>query len=151
MDLVRTPGALSNFLTEADLAAIRGPVEKTRGPPGRAYGVEFYALEQRRLFPRSWCAVAFAREAAEPGDAQPVDHAGWPLLLVRGKDRRLRAFLNICRHRAMCVQPEPQHELSPGSILAPMPRKAATCGLVSICGIVRWRCGLLLGRAAPRC
>jgi choline monooxygenase len=111
MDPVHTPGALSDFLTEADLAAIRGPVENARGLPGRAYGAEFYALEQQRLFPRSWCAVAFASEIPEPGDAQPVELAGWPLLLVRGPDRELRGFLNICRHRAMRVVPEPRQGL----------------------------------------
>ena len=103
---------LADFLSEADLAAIRGPVENARGLPGRAYGAGFYELEQRRLFPRCWCPVAFASEIAQPGDALSVELAGWPLLLVRGEDRRLRSFLNVCRHRAMRVsqqrRPTPQ-------------------------------------------
>ena len=37
----------------------------------------------------------------------PVELAGWPLLLVRDSDRRLRAFHNVCRHRGMRVLGEP--------------------------------------------
>jgi choline monooxygenase len=99
---------LRDFVTDEDIAAIWRPVERASGLPGRAYGAEFYALERRQLFPRSWCAVAFANDVPEPGDAFPVDLAGWPLLLVRGADRRIRAFLNICRHRAMRIVSERQ-------------------------------------------
>jgi hypothetical protein len=119
MNPLHKPTTLGDFLSEEDLDAIRGPLEKARGLPGCAYGAGFYALEQLRLFPRSWCAVAFASEIAEPGDAVPVDLAGWPLLLVRGKDRQLRGFLNICRHCAMPVLPErgkaSVHFLAPGT------------------------------------
>ena len=37
----------------------------------------------------------------EPGDALPIDLAGWPLLLVRSTRGEIKAFFNICRHRAM--------------------------------------------------
>jgi choline monooxygenase len=112
MGALHNTGALADFLSDADLAAIRGPVENARGLPGCAYGAKFYELEQRRLFPRRWCPVAFASEVAEPGDVLPVELAGWPVLLVRGEDGRLRGFLNICRHRAMRVVPEPKRGLA---------------------------------------
>src|SRR5436190_6499381 len=107
MEALHKTGPLAAFLSDAELAAIRGPAENARGLPGRAYGAKFYELEQRRLFPRRWCPVAFASEVPEPGDVLPVELAGWPVLLVRGEDGRLRGFLNICRHRAMRVVPEP--------------------------------------------
>jgi choline monooxygenase len=106
------PATLGDFLIDADLAAIRGSVEAARGLPGRAYGAQFYALEQRRLFPRRWCPVAFASEIAHPGDTLPVELAGWPLLLMRGEDGQRRGFLNICRHRAMRIVPEPKRGLA---------------------------------------
>jgi choline monooxygenase len=64
-------------------------------------------LEQRTLFPRSWCAVSVASALPEPGDILPVELAGWPILLVRNRDGKLNAFYNICRHRAMRVVAEP--------------------------------------------
>ena len=81
--------------------ALSRPTHLAEGLEGLFYGEEFYAIEQRTLFPRSWCAVGVAAAIAEPGDMLPVDLAGWPILLVRGQDHGIRAFHNICRHRAM--------------------------------------------------
>jgi phenylpropionate dioxygenase-like ring-hydroxylating dioxygenase large terminal subunit len=49
---------------------------------------------------RRW-PVAFCPSAAlpDPGAYLAREAAGTPLLVVRGKDRRLRAFRNACRHR----------------------------------------------------
>lgn len=99
--------SLSDHLSPGDIEALFRPYGEAHGLPGRAYGAEFFALEQTRLFPRVWCAVAFASDMQDAGDAVPVDLAGWPLVLVRGKDRAIRAFHNICRHRAMKVVTEP--------------------------------------------
>ena len=98
---------LSAFLSEAEIAALYRPTAEATGLPGRTYDAEFYALERRKLFPRTWCAVAFASDLPDSGDAVPVELAGWPLIILRGKDGTVRAFHNICRHRAMRVLPEP--------------------------------------------
>ena len=98
---------LSDFLSKPEIESLHRPAEHAVGLPGRAYGAEFYELERKKLFPRMWCAVGFASDIPGPGDAAPVDLAGWPLVLVRGKDGVIRAFHNICRHRAMRVVPEP--------------------------------------------
>lgn len=98
---------LATFLSRDDLAALyRSPAE-ARGLPGAAYGRDFYELEQRALFPRTWCVVAAASQIPNPGDVLPVSLAEWPLLLVRGEDREVRAFHNICRHRGMWIVPNP--------------------------------------------
>lgn len=102
-----TAGRLADFLSDGDLATLYRPTGEARGLPGRCYGEAFYALEQSQLFPRLWCAIAFASELAEPGDMVPVDLAGWSLVLVRGRDGDLRAFHNVCRHRAMRLVAEP--------------------------------------------
>ena len=99
--------SLSSLITSAEIKALEEPTGKARGLPGRVYGDEFFKLEQKRLFPRSWCAVGFASDVSNIGDIKPVELAGWPILLVHGRDRRLRAFLNVCRHRAMRVVTEP--------------------------------------------
>ena len=83
------------------------PAGEALGLPGRAYGEDFYRLEQRELFPRLWCVAGFSSDIPESGDMMPVELAGWPLVLVRGEDGEVRAFHNICRHRAMRVVPAP--------------------------------------------
>jgi choline monooxygenase len=104
--------SLEDFLSKAEIEALYRPIEEAIGLPGRAYGAEFFALEQRWLFPRVWCPVGFASEVPDPGDTMPVDLAGWPLVLVRGRDSEIRAFHNICRHRGMRVVIEPGRRTS---------------------------------------
>ena len=77
------------------------------GLPGRAYGQEFYAIEQRELFPKLWCQVGFVSELPLPGSVVPVELAGWPLLLLRDQQGDIKVFLNICRHRGMRLISEP--------------------------------------------
>lgn len=102
---------LSSFVSGSDLNALYRPPGEALGLPGRVYGSEFFALEQRQLFPRTWCAAGFASDIPEPGDAWPAVLAGWPLLLVRDDNREVRAFHNVCRHRANRVVDAPCRKL----------------------------------------
>ena len=61
------------------------------------------AREQQQLFRWHPLLVGFASEWAGPGAYRTDDYAGVPILLVRGRDGRLRAFLNVCRHRGAKV------------------------------------------------
>jgi phenylpropionate dioxygenase-like ring-hydroxylating dioxygenase large terminal subunit len=61
------------------------------------------ALEERILFRRYPILVGFASEWATPGAFRTDDHVGVPILVVRGRDGTLRAFLNVCRHRGAKV------------------------------------------------
>lgn len=99
--------ALSDFLSDDELRDLYRPAGEAIGLPGKCYGAEFFALEQTRLFKRRWCPVGFAGDIPEPGDAKPVDLAGWPLLLLRGTDGAVRAFHNVCRHRNNIVVDAP--------------------------------------------
>lgn len=92
---------------EAARAALARPLEIAEGLPGSYYGAEFYQIEQRRLFPRSWAAVAVGMQIPNAGDILPVQLAGWPLILVRQPDGGIAAFHNICRHRALLLVAEP--------------------------------------------
>ncbi len=98
-----TGPSLADFVADADLAALDRPAGEALGLPAHCYGEDFYALEQRTLFPRRWCPVAFACDVPEPGDALAVDFAGWPLAVVHGGDGQIRVFHNVCRHRATRV------------------------------------------------
>ncbi|MHB1613066.1 MAG: aromatic ring-hydroxylating oxygenase subunit alpha [Actinomycetes bacterium] len=68
--------------------------------PGRTYvDPEVFGLEQERIFERSWSAVARCDELADPGSYATAMVGRESVLVVRGRDGALRAFLNICRHR----------------------------------------------------
>jgi choline monooxygenase len=58
------------------------------------------AVERDAVFARSWQLVADTARLAAPGDHVVDEIAGKPLLVVRGTDGALRAFYNVCRHRA---------------------------------------------------
>jgi len=98
---------LDALLSADERAALHRPTGSAHGLPARCYGEEAYRLEQKHLFPSQWCPVGFVEDVAEPGDARPVDLAGWPLLMVRDRAGRLRVFHNICSHRADRLLDEP--------------------------------------------
>jgi choline monooxygenase len=61
---------------------------------------EVLAKESERIFARSWQVVGHRGLLANPGDFFTTEILGEPLLLVRGAQSELRAFYNVCRHRA---------------------------------------------------
>lgn len=69
--------------------------------PARVYfSPETFEAEKATLFACTWQLVGHVRQAANPGDYFTFDLIGEPLLVVRGDDRVLRGFYNVCRHRA---------------------------------------------------
>ncbi|MCM8745840.1 aromatic ring-hydroxylating dioxygenase subunit alpha [Thermomicrobium sp. CFH 73360] len=76
--------------------------------PGRFYwDPDLYRSESEEIFARLWMCVGLAASLPQPGDFLTTEVAGEPLLVVRGQDRELRAFLNVCRHRGarLCTEP----------------------------------------------
>ena len=63
----------------------------------------FFALEREHLFLANWQIVCHASEVAEPGAYATLELLGERVLAVRGEDGDLRAFYNVCRHRAAAV------------------------------------------------
>jgi len=64
------------------------------------FGEAMLAMENRSVFARSWQLVAHQGQLAEAGDHVVEAIAGTPVIVVRGQDGVLRAFPNVCRHRA---------------------------------------------------
>ena len=60
-------------------------------------------LERDAVFARTWQVVGRREQVAKPGAFLTADIAGEPVLVVRGEDGVLRAFFNVCRHRAAPV------------------------------------------------
>jgi phenylpropionate dioxygenase-like ring-hydroxylating dioxygenase large terminal subunit len=61
------------------------------------------AREQNILFRRHPILMGFASEWPTPGSYRTDDYAGVPILVARGRDGQLHAFLNVCRHRGAKV------------------------------------------------
>ena len=64
---------------------------------------ERHEREAQVLFREHPIVMGFSRDWAEPGSYSTEDFTGVPILIVRGQDGKLRAFLNVCRHRGAKV------------------------------------------------
>jgi choline monooxygenase len=59
-----------------------------------------YETERRAVFGREWLVFARADQVAMRGSYVAHVLAGYPLVVLRDDDGRLRGFHNVCRHRA---------------------------------------------------
>lgn len=68
--------------------------------PVEAYtGQDWFERELEMIFSRTWAYAGFAEDVAEPGAYTSIRAGLNELFIVMGRDRRLRAFHNLCRHR----------------------------------------------------
>jgi phenylpropionate dioxygenase-like ring-hydroxylating dioxygenase large terminal subunit len=81
--------AMADRPWENDVAAYHDPVHLAR--------------EMDRLFRRYPLLMGLSCDWPKPGGWRTDDFAGVPILVVRGADGVLRAFLNVCRHRGAKV------------------------------------------------
>src|SRR5688572_15003176 len=94
MDLFdpRTYGGVRRPLLEAETL-----------PPACYTSEEFYKREVDTIFMKEWNFIGRADYIPNAGDYYTVDFVGVPLLIVRGDDGQVRAFVNSCRHRGSKV------------------------------------------------
>jgi phenylpropionate dioxygenase-like ring-hydroxylating dioxygenase large terminal subunit/AcrR family transcriptional regulator len=64
---------------------------------------EFFALERERVFLPAWQIVGHVSDLPETGDYVTFELLGERAFVIRGRDGELRAFHNVCRHRAHAV------------------------------------------------
>jgi phenylpropionate dioxygenase-like ring-hydroxylating dioxygenase large terminal subunit len=75
--------------------------EKGFSLPGWIYrDAEFLEAEKERVFAASWQVMCHLSDIPRPGDYHTLDFLGEPLVAVRGRDHGVKAFYNVCRHRA---------------------------------------------------
>src|SRR3546814_769362 len=60
---------------------------------------DFHAAEMERIFRPSWQIVCHDSDIPNVGDWHSIDTCGESVIVVRGTDRNVRAFTNVCRHR----------------------------------------------------
>jgi len=71
----------------------------SRVPAAHYLDPERFQLELRKIWRRLPLMLALSAELARPGDYKALTAAGVPVLLARGSDGTLRAFVNSCSHR----------------------------------------------------
>lgn len=77
------------------------PLEQACTIPNRWYTEpEVLAAEKTKVFSRHWMAVGRAEQVSRPGEYLTCQVGDEPIVIVRGEDGQLRAFYNVCRHRA---------------------------------------------------
>ena len=91
-----------NIIDKEKLDIVSKPIKDAHGLPNECYTSKEYTLiERKKLFEDKWMVIGVASSLPNVGDAKPVDILGMPILLVRGKDKKIRVFHNVCSHRGL--------------------------------------------------
>ncbi len=70
------------------------------GLPGWTYNSEeLFELESVNIFKKNWQLACHESDLPETGDYITFDILGERALIVKGQDKQIRAFHNLCRHR----------------------------------------------------
>ncbi|WP_068071653.1 aromatic ring-hydroxylating oxygenase subunit alpha [Novosphingobium lentum] len=81
--------------------------DKTLTVPTRSYtDKDQWRAEMELVFKRVPLMLAFTAELPNPGDYKAMEAVGMPVLINRDKAGKVRAFLNVCSHRAAPVASE---------------------------------------------
>ncbi|KAL2007371.1 hypothetical protein VTN00DRAFT_8809 [Thermoascus crustaceus] len=64
---------------------------------------DIFDLEKRAIFSKTWLYVSHRSHFTKPGDYHSFELAAFPVFLILGKDGVVRAFHNVCRHRAYTI------------------------------------------------
>ena len=70
-------------------------------PAGPYYQADYFELERKAVFERTWLQIGHVCELPEPGAfiVRELEFANASLLITRDKDGAIRAFHNVCTHR----------------------------------------------------
>jgi choline monooxygenase len=84
------------------------PLERAKTIPSAWYfDAEIYEAERKSVFGATWQVAGRLDQLLEPGSFVTTNIAGEPILVLRDGEGVLRAFHNVCRHRAAPVINEP--------------------------------------------
>lgn len=97
----------SHILNDAFFASLDSSIgdvnEAQMLPPACYVSEEVFEFEKSAIFDHEWLCVGRESWAANPGDFFTSTHINEPIVVTRGRDGVLRAFSNVCQHRAMLV------------------------------------------------
>ena len=83
------------------VSQMKGMVDTKRGLLDRQIfsSQEIYQQELEQIFARCWLYLGHESQIPQPNDFLSTYMGEDPILLCRGSDGKIRAFLNMCRHR----------------------------------------------------
>ncbi|XP_078596210.1 uncharacterized protein LOC144873097 [Branchiostoma floridae x Branchiostoma japonicum] len=94
----------TSVTTEVHKFCLETPIDEATTPPASWYtDGRLHDLEMRTVFRRNWVAVGVANQVAKPGQFFTGVLGTDPFVVVRDQSDQLRAFHNVCRHRANIV------------------------------------------------
>ncbi len=104
MELTETPVRLAD---RHDTAELRFPREDGSRVPYKVFSSQaVYEREQERIFRGpTWNFVALEAELPKPGDFKSSFVGDTPVVVTRGEDGTLSAWVNRCAHRARAGVP----------------------------------------------
>lgn len=70
--------------------------------------------ELDKIWRKVWLPVCHESELPQPYDFRTVTIAREPVIVVRGPDNKIRAFLNVCPHRGMMIERRPSGSFMEG-------------------------------------
>jgi phenylpropionate dioxygenase-like ring-hydroxylating dioxygenase large terminal subunit len=89
-----------NIFDRAQYDKARLPVLEAETLPSWCYtSRQFYQREVERIFRKTWNFIGREDEIPSPGDYMTYDVFGDPVIIVRDRNDKVRAFANCCRHR----------------------------------------------------
>lgn len=95
------PIPTDDYTTEATYAHTRAPVDRAVTLIPDAYTrQDFFDIEREKVFATSWVAVGTTGQVEKPGQFIVAEVAGRSIIVTRNRHGELRAFYNVCRHRA---------------------------------------------------
>jgi methanesulfonate monooxygenase large subunit len=76
---------------------------------------DIFEEELERIWKKVWLPICHESELPEAYDFRTVTIAREPVIVVRGPDNKIRAFLNVCPHRGMLIERRPSGSFLEGS------------------------------------
>ncbi len=99
------PDGITKLLRDFDPTL---PLAKARTIPATWYTTAaLFERERQTVFALTWQMVGRSEQLVRPGDYLTTSLAGWPMIVLKNEQGELRAFDNICRHRAAPLLNEP--------------------------------------------
>ncbi len=100
--------SLSDILDIEKLKNVDKPIETANGLPNQCYTSKKYLeYERDKIFCDKWTVIGVGSSVPNVGDAKPYNLLGIPLIIVRGKDDKVRVFHNVCSHRGLMLLDRP--------------------------------------------
>jgi phenylpropionate dioxygenase-like ring-hydroxylating dioxygenase large terminal subunit len=103
MDQVRGVPVIKRILAYIDNGTTAMAERPWKNDVSAYWHPDHFTAETRILFRQRPLLMGLSCDWPKPGDWRTDDLAGVPILIARGRDGALRAFLNVCRHRGAKV------------------------------------------------